>query len=54
MSGSSFISTAGDDIELAGASQADQDFVAAARQDIPRLLEEIYRRRSMLTPRDQA
>lgn len=30
------------------ASAADQDFVAAARQDIPRLLREIQRLKSML------
>lgn len=37
-SGSNFIQTAGDDIELAGATVADQDFIAAAKQDIPRLI----------------
>jgi hypothetical protein len=31
------------DIELLGASVADQDFIAHARQDIPRLLDEIER-----------
>lgn len=30
-----------DDIELIGATVADQDFIAAARTDIPALLEEI-------------
>lgn len=44
--GSSFIMTGqregrGGDIELTGATVADQDFIAAARQDVPRLLEEI-------------
>jgi hypothetical protein len=44
--GSSFIMTGsgksrGKDIELSGATNADQDFIAHARQDIPRLLEEI-------------
>jgi hypothetical protein len=48
MSGSSFIATAGDDIELVGANPADQDFMAAARQDIPRLVAEIGRLRAML------
>src|SRR5437899_266367 len=41
--GSSFIRTEGDDIELSGATTADQDFIAHARQDIPRLLAEIVR-----------
>jgi hypothetical protein len=31
----------GEDIELTGASKADQDFIAHARQDIPKMLEEI-------------
>jgi hypothetical protein len=47
-SGSSFIMTGGgdsrgNDIELSGATMADQDFIAQARQDIPRLLAEIGR-----------
>ena len=47
-SGSSFIMTGsgqnrGNDIELIGASAADQDFIAHARQDIPRLLAELAR-----------
>lgn len=42
-SGSSFIMTGddsnrGEDIGLSGASAADQDFIAAARQDVPKLL----------------
>lgn len=45
-SGSSFIMTGteghrGEDIELIGATAADQDFIAAARQDLPRLIAEI-------------
>lgn len=45
-SGSSFIMTGeddhrGEDIELTGATAADQDFIAAARQDVPRLITEI-------------
>ncbi|MDR2364814.1 MAG: hypothetical protein LBD68_03030 [Zoogloeaceae bacterium] len=48
VSGSDFIMTGpkearGEDIELIGATIADQDFIAHARQDIPRLLEEIRR-----------
>ena len=46
-SGSSFIMTSGEDIELIGASVADQDFIAHARQDIPQLLEEIQRLKAM-------
>lgn len=47
-SGSSFIMTGtaetqSQDIELSGATVADQDFVANARQDVPRLIEEIER-----------
>jgi hypothetical protein len=43
-SGSNFIMTGevgnrGEDIESTGATEADQDFIAAAREDIPRLLE---------------
>jgi hypothetical protein len=33
-SGSSFIQTGGEDIYLSGATAADQDFIAGARQDI--------------------
>lgn len=48
-SGSDFIMTDGDDIELAGgATAADQDFIAHARQDIPRLLDEIERLQTKL------
>ena len=50
-SGSSFIMTGsgknrGKDIELSGVTEADQDFIAHARQDTPRLLEEIARLRN--------
>lgn len=47
-SGSSFIMTTGEDIELSGATIADQDFIAHAREDVPRLLEEVQRLRSQL------
>ena len=52
-SGSSFIMTGngpsrGDDIELSGATPADQDFIAHARQDIPRLLDEIARLKTLI------
>jgi hypothetical protein len=41
--GSSFIRTASEDIEPLGATDADQDFMASARQDVPDLLAEIER-----------
>jgi len=52
-SGSSFIMTGppgsrGSDIELSGASAADQDFIAAAKQDVPRLVAEVRRLRRLL------
>ncbi len=37
-SGCSFIQTGKGDIELTGASLDDQDFIANARQDLPRLI----------------
>ncbi len=53
-SGSSFIRTGGgngrcNDIELNGATVADQDFIAAARHDVPLLLAEIRALKSMLS-----
>ena len=39
--GDSFIQTGGEDIYLTGATRADQDFIAGARQDVPALLREI-------------
>jgi len=53
-SGSDFIMTGqgehrGEDIELAGATTADQDFIAHARQDVPRLLAEIQRLKEKLS-----
>jgi len=52
-SGSDFIMTGpdtnrGEDIELLGATAADQDFIAASRQDVPRLVAEIRRLRKQL------
>ena len=44
-SGSNFIKTKGKDIELLGATEPDQDFIAHARQDVPRLVDEIRRLR---------
>jgi len=47
--GSNFIRTGGKEgIEPIGATVADQDFIAHARQDIPGLLEEIERLKSLL------
>jgi hypothetical protein len=48
MSGSNFIMTAGDDIYLVGASIADQDFIASARQNLPRLIAEVERLKKLL------
>lgn len=50
MSGSSFIKTGGEDIYLTGATTEDQDFIAHARQDIPRLILEIERLRNLTGP----
>ena len=44
--GSSFIQTQGEDIEVIGATEADFDFIAHARQDILNLLDEIKKLRS--------
>ncbi|MDE6666225.1 MAG: hypothetical protein K2K14_08595 [Ruminococcus sp.] len=46
--GSSFIQTAGNDLEITGATVADYDFIAHAKQDIITLLDEIDRLRSQL------
>jgi hypothetical protein len=42
-SGENVITTGGEDIYLNGATIADQDFIAHARQDIPKLILEIKR-----------
>jgi hypothetical protein len=49
MSGSDFIMTGAEDIYLTGATAADQDFIAHARQDIPRLVAEISRLRKFIS-----
>lgn len=51
LAGSSFIKVGegdnrSDDIELTGATVADQDFIAACKQDIPALIAEVRRLRS--------
>ena len=48
MSGSDFIQTVGEDIYLSGATANDQDFIAAARQDVPILVAEVRRLRRLL------
>lgn len=55
-SGSSFIRASegvsrGEDIELTGATAADQDFMAAARQDVPTLLKEVRALKALLMSR---
>lgn len=50
-SGDSFIQTQVDDIYLTGATLADQDFIAHAREDVPRLLAEIQRLQALLEAR---
>ncbi|TIP34058.1 MAG: hypothetical protein E5X76_17680 [Mesorhizobium sp.] len=37
----------GEDIEMSGATVPDQDFIAAARQDVPRLIAEVRRLRAL-------
>lgn len=56
-SGSNFIMTGefgsrSKDIELTGATVADEDFIAAARQDIPRLLDAVRTLQSLLDKKD--
>lgn len=46
--GSNFIKTAGNDIELIGATRDDQDFIANARQDMPWLINEVCRLRKLV------
>jgi hypothetical protein len=53
LAGSDFIRTGGlddacPDIELIGATHADQDFIAHARQDIPALIAEVRRLRALV------
>lgn len=48
MSGSDFIQTGGEDIYLTGATHADHDFIAHARQDVPRLIDEVKRLKTLL------
>ncbi len=43
-----FRDKAGEDIEMVGATDEDQDFIASCRQDIPLLISEIERLRKIL------
>jgi hypothetical protein len=52
-SGGDFIMTGiadqrGEDIEMTGATHSDYDFIASARQDIPRLIKEIRKLKEQL------
>jgi hypothetical protein len=47
-SGSDFIMTAGEDLYLTGVTVLDQDFIAHARQDVPRLVMEVRRLKTLL------
>lgn len=47
-SGSNFIMTGGGDLEIHGGTIEDQEFVAHARQDIPRLIKEIERLKKVI------
>ncbi|BDR57644.1 hypothetical protein [Xylocopilactobacillus apicola] len=46
--GSNFIMTGGEDIELLGATVEDQEFIAHAKQDIPKLINEIKRLKRLI------
>jgi len=48
LGGSDFIRTGGEDIYLSGATHADQDFIASAKQDVPLLLAEVRSLRARL------
>jgi hypothetical protein len=41
------------DLYLSGATEADYDFIARSRQDVPRLLDEIERLRELLNEKDR-
>jgi hypothetical protein len=47
--GSTFIQTGREDFYLTGATDADYDFIAAARQDVPALIAEVRRLRQVGT-----
>ena len=47
-SGEDFIRTGGNDMYVANGTPDDQEFVAHAKQDVPRLVEEVRRLRTLL------
>lgn len=49
LGGDSFVRTQGDDIYLGRVETSDADFIAHAREDVPRLLCEIKRLKSLLS-----
>lgn len=52
-SGSSFVQTGAEDIEMSGATTADFEFIAHARQDVPRLLAEVQRLQAVIKGREE-
>jgi hypothetical protein len=50
LGGSSIIGTAGDDLYISEATAFDQDFIASARQDIPKLIEMLARLTTATSP----
>jgi hypothetical protein len=48
LGGDSLITTGGEDIYLSGASAADQDFIAHAKEDVEILLTEVLRLRKLI------
>jgi hypothetical protein len=47
-SGDGFIQTSNNDLYLIGATTADQDFIASARQDVPLLIDEVRRLQALM------
>ena len=47
-SGTSIVETGADDIEMSGATEGDYDFIAHARQDVPRLVDEVRRLKALV------
>lgn len=54
LAGCNFIMTGDQDIEFIGATVADQDFIARARQEVPRLVTEMRRLRREAQNQEQA
>lgn len=53
-SGSDIIMTGKDDFEIYGATTADYDFIAHAKQDIPLLIAEVRRLRAQIDEREKS